>query len=66
MSHLWLVDPLLRSLEVHRLEGRRWNRQRRWSGEATVHAEPFAVLPFELATHWAPVTRIPGSQAAAR
>ncbi|MCY1072995.1 Uma2 family endonuclease [Archangium lansingense] len=52
VSHLWLVDPLQRSLEVYRLEGRRWNRQGHWSGESTVHAEPFAVLPLELAMLW--------------
>jgi Uma2 family endonuclease len=52
VSHLWLVDPLQQSLEVYRLEGRRWSRQGHWSGETTVHAEPFAVLPLKLATLW--------------
>ncbi len=52
VAHLWLVDPLQQSLEVYRLEGRRWNRQGHWSGGATVHAEPFEVLPLELATLW--------------
>ncbi|MFY0562693.1 Uma2 family endonuclease [Archangium lansingense] len=52
VSHLWLVDPLQQSLEVYRLEGRRWNRQGHWSGESTVHAEPFAVLPLKLAMLW--------------
>ncbi len=52
MNHVWLVDPLQRSLEVYRLEGRRWNRQGYWSGESTLHAEPFAVLPLELAMLW--------------
>ncbi|KFA91725.1 Uma2 family endonuclease [Archangium violaceum] len=52
VSHLWLVDPLQQELEVYRLERRRWSRQGHWSGEATVHAEPFAVLPLKLATLW--------------
>ncbi|HEX5754154.1 MAG TPA: Uma2 family endonuclease [Archangium sp.] len=52
VSHLWLVDPLQQALEVYRLERRRWSRQGHWSGEATVHAEPFAVLPLKLATLW--------------
>jgi Uma2 family endonuclease len=52
VSHLWLVDPLQQSLEVYRLEARRWNRQAHWRGGATVHAEPFTVLPLKLATLW--------------
>ncbi|REG31036.1 putative restriction endonuclease [Archangium gephyra] len=52
VGHLWFVDPLQRSLEVYRLERRRWSRQGHWSGETTVHAEPFAVLPLKLAILW--------------
>ncbi len=52
VNHLWWVDPLQKSLEAYRLERRRWSRQGHWSGEATVHAEPFAVLPLKLATLW--------------
>jgi Uma2 family endonuclease len=53
VSHLWLVDPRRQALEVYRLEGRRWRQQGHWSGESTVHAEPFEVLPLELAPLWA-------------
>ena len=52
VSHLWLVDPLQRSLEVYRREARRWTPQGHWSGEAIVHAEPFAALPLKLAPLW--------------
>jgi Uma2 family endonuclease len=52
VSHLWLVDPLQQSLEVYRLEHRRWSPRGLWSGGATVHAEPFTVLPLKLATLW--------------
>lgn len=52
VNHLWLVDPLQTSLETYRLEKRRWSRQGHWSGEATVHAEPFAMLPLKLASLW--------------
>jgi Uma2 family endonuclease len=24
VTHLWIVDPILRTLEVYRLEGQRW------------------------------------------
>ncbi|EPX58677.1 hypothetical protein D187_003875 [Cystobacter fuscus DSM 2262] len=52
VSHLWLLDPLQCSLEVYRLEHRRWSPRGLWSGGATVHAEPFTVLPLKLATLW--------------
>jgi Uma2 family endonuclease len=52
VRYLWLVDPLQRSLEVYRLEARRWTPQGQWSGDATVHAEPFAALPLKLAPLW--------------
>lgn len=52
VSHLWLLDPLQQSLEVYRLENRRWSPRGLWSRGATVHAEPFTVLPLKLATLW--------------
>jgi Uma2 family endonuclease len=53
VRHLWLVDPLQRTLESYQLEGWRWNPRGLWSGEDTVHAEPFSVFPLKLATLWA-------------
>jgi Uma2 family endonuclease len=50
--HLWLVDPLQQSLESYRLERRRWSPQGRWSGAATVRAEPFQELALALAVLW--------------
>ncbi len=52
VSHAWLVDPLQQSLEIYRMEGRRWTRQGHCSGGITVHAEPFAIFPLKLATLW--------------
>jgi Uma2 family endonuclease len=52
VSHLWLVEPLQQSLEAYRLEDRRWSQQGHWSGAATVHAEPFEVLPLKLTSLW--------------
>jgi Uma2 family endonuclease len=52
VRYLWLVDPLQKSLEAYRLEGRRWTRQGQWSGDATVRAEPFTALPLKLAPLW--------------
>ncbi len=53
VRHLWLVDPLQQSLEVYRLEGRRWSRQGLWNGADTVQAEPFEVFALKLAALWA-------------
>jgi len=38
VSHLWLVDPLQKALEVYRLEGSRWSQQGIWKGEGLVRA----------------------------
>lgn len=52
VNHLWLMDPLQKSLEVFRLEGQSWAPRGHWSGNGTVHAEPFVVLPLDLPLLW--------------
>jgi Uma2 family endonuclease len=52
VPHLWLVDPLARSLEAWRWEGGGWARQGAWRGAAIVRAEPFFELALELAVLW--------------
>jgi Uma2 family endonuclease len=52
VSHLWWVDPFKRLLETYLPVGEYWSRQGRWSGDATVQAEPFAALPLKLGTLW--------------
>ncbi len=49
---LWLVDPLDRSLEIHRLEGTSFVLADSHSGTGAVAAEPFEELPIDLARWW--------------
>jgi Uma2 family endonuclease len=52
VGHLWLVDPLQKSLEVFRLEAQSWTPQGNWSADAIVQAEPFTALALKLAPLW--------------
>ena len=50
--HLWLVDPIVRTLEAFRLEGARWMLGA-WRDDARVRVEPFDAIELELANLWA-------------
>ncbi len=62
VSHVWLVDPVARTLEVFRrvrkTKGRRtvkaadWLVVDVWRDTARVHAEPFDAFELDLATIW--------------
>jgi Uma2 family endonuclease len=52
VKHAWLVDPLLRTLEVLRLEGGRWLILAAHEGDAKVCAEPFEVFELDLGVLW--------------
>ena len=52
VGHLWLVDPLQQTLEVFRLEGRRWVLMSTHGGAEVVQAEPFETLALELNRWW--------------
>ena len=52
VSHLWLVDPLLQTLEVLRLDGAGYRIVGAWHGDATVRCEPFDAVPIRLADLW--------------
>jgi Uma2 family endonuclease len=54
VPHLWLVDPLARSLEVFRLEGGRWLMLAAHGDDQTepVRAEPFESLELDLTRWW--------------
>jgi Uma2 family endonuclease len=54
-SHAWLVDPLLRTLEVLRLESGRWSILGSYQDDARVRAEPFEAFELELGVLWADV-----------
>jgi len=49
---LWIVDPLLRLLEVFTLEGEHWSRVHSYSGSDLVRADPFPAAEIDLASIW--------------
>ncbi|WNG20783.1 Uma2 family endonuclease [Cystobacter fuscus] len=53
VGHLWLVDPVLQTLEVYRRELGGWFVLGTHVGEARVRAEPFEALELELSALWA-------------
>jgi hypothetical protein len=54
VRHVWLVDPIARTLEVYRLEGSRWIVAGMYGGDIEVRAEPFDAVPLPLARWWVP------------
>lgn len=53
VAHLWLVDPILKTLEVLRLGGAHYAIVATWADDAKVRAEPFDAIELELAALWA-------------
>jgi Uma2 family endonuclease len=52
VGHLWLVEPLARTLEVYRLENGRWVVASTHGGSERVRAEPFEAVELELTRWW--------------
>ncbi len=52
VSHAWLIDPPLKSLEVYRSEPGVWIGIGAYTGSAKVRAEPFLVLELDLGLLW--------------
>ena len=50
--HLWLLDPIVRTLEVLRLEAARWVLLGTHSDAEVVRVEPFEAIEIELTTLW--------------
>lgn len=59
VSHYWLVNPSLRTLEVWRLEGGRWVVVDLFQGAVEVRVEPFEAAPIALGELWAPEGEAP-------
>lgn len=53
VGHVWLLSPLLQTLEVYRLEGGLWVLLETYEGDAKVRAEPFDAVELDLSTVWA-------------
>jgi hypothetical protein len=52
VGHVWLLNPLLETLEVLALESGRWSLLAQHEGQAKVRAEPFAAIELELGALW--------------
>lgn len=52
VAHLWFVDPIIRTLEVYRLDAGRWVVVGGHGGDEIVEAEPFTAVPLSLARWW--------------
>ncbi|MBM4258632.1 MAG: Uma2 family endonuclease [Deltaproteobacteria bacterium] len=52
VSHLWLVDPIARTLEVYRLDGGRWVDIGAYGGTELIRAEPFAAVEMDMSQWW--------------
>ena len=52
VGHAWLVDPIERTLEVYRLENRRWTLLDTFTDDAVVRAEPFDAIELPLSALW--------------
>lgn len=52
IPHLWLVDPAGKTLEVFRLENKKWVLLQSFGGTDKVRAEPFEAMELDLATVW--------------
>jgi Uma2 family endonuclease len=55
VSHVWLVDPILRTLEVLQLGAGAWTLLGTWANDARVRAEPFDAIELDLSILWAGV-----------
>lgn len=52
VPHLWLVDPIVRSLEVYRLEGESYLHLGTFGENERVRAIPFDAIELELEALW--------------
>lgn len=52
VPHVWLVDPIARTLEVLRLEDGRWTILATWSGLTVIRAQPFDAIDLDLSLLW--------------
>ncbi len=52
VRHLWLVDPIARTVEVYRLEGEHYSLQGVLTDEPTARIEPFETVALYLPRWW--------------
>jgi Uma2 family endonuclease len=54
VGHLWIVNPLARTLEVYRLFDGRWTLLQTSVNDEVVQAEPFGNVSLEMSRWWLP------------
>ena len=52
VGHLWIVDPILRTLEVYRLEDGRWVVASTQAGAEQIRADPFEAVALDMRRWW--------------
>lgn len=57
VSHVWLVDPLVQTLEVMRNVDRQWQIVAVYEADVRVRAVPFDAIELDLSLLWADVVR---------
>jgi Uma2 family endonuclease len=53
VAHVWLLSPLLRTLEVYRLDTGRWTLLETYEDDQKIRAEPFDAMELDLRAIWA-------------
>ena len=48
VRHLWLVDPIARTLEVYRFENGRWTVAGIYGGDESLRAEPVEAIALDM------------------
>jgi Uma2 family endonuclease len=52
VAHLWLLDPIARTLEIYRLEDGRWVVAATHGGDDAIRAEPFDAVALTMRRWW--------------
>lgn len=53
VRHVWLIDPIAKTLEVYTLgDGHRWREVRVYEGDVGVRVEPFTAIELDLSALW--------------
>lgn len=59
VAHVWLIDPIARTVEVLRLVGGSWLVARTVGGDCHERVEPFAEVEIDLGSLWLPLATEP-------
>jgi Uma2 family endonuclease len=52
VGHVWLINPVLCTLEIYRLEAGRWMLLDTFEGNTSTRAEPFDAVELSLCVLW--------------